>query len=257
VEDNAYIGSVLAGLGYLAVGARLVRLSIRTRSASEWVLGLAFLIWSLSYALWVTSVASQGQPALESQLLIASRLATTLGGVGIAFFPLLAFRRGSTWAKWLSASIAICLIVGRVGSSWVGDPEGLEPLTNVWWWFDWFGEIAPAIWIGVEGLHHYGTTRPRVQLGLCEPIVGQRYLLWGIAGVFWTLLDFVVVGQFVEFWVTRTWSATMDYLIGFCEIAALAMIWLAYFAPATYRRWVARSASVANPEESRIPADLR
>jgi len=242
VEESAYIGSAAASLAYFVLGARLVRLSIRTGSAAEWLLGLTFLIWTLSYTLWVIAIALQGQPALESQLLIASRLATNLGGVGIAFFPLLAFRRGSTWAKRLSASIVICLIAGRLGSIWAGDPEGLEPLTNVWWWFEWIGEIAPAIWIGAEGLHHYGTTRPRVRLGLCEPIVGHRYLLWGIAGVFWTLLDFVVVGQFVEFWATRSWSAALDNLVGFCEIAALAMIWLAYFAPAGYQRRINSSA---------------
>jgi len=236
VEGNAYIGSAIAGLVYCVLGARLVRLGIRARSAAEWLLGLSFLMWALSYALWVFAIVLQDQPALESQLLIGSRLTTNLGGVGFAFFPLLAFRRGSTWAKWLSASIAICLIIGSVGSGWAGDPEGLEPLTNVWWWFDWIGEIAPAIWIGVEGLHHYGMTRPRVRLGLCEPIVGHRYLLWGIAGVFWTLLDFVIIGQYVEFWATHSWSATLDKFIGFCEIGALAMIWLAYFAPAAYQR---------------------
>ena len=123
MEESAYIGSAAAGLVYFVLGARLVRLGIRTRSAAEWLLGLTFLIWALSYTLWVIAIALQGQPALESQLLIASRLATNLGGVGIAFFPLLAFRRGSTWAKWLSASIAICLIVGSAGSSWVGDPK--------------------------------------------------------------------------------------------------------------------------------------
>jgi hypothetical protein len=236
VEGSAYIGSAAAGLVYFVLGARLVRLGIRTRSAAEGLLGLSFLIWMLSYALWVITVAGQVQPALESQLHIGSRLATNLGGVGFAFFPFLVFRRGQTWAKWLSASIAICLIFGSAGSGWAGDPEGLEPLTNVWWWFDWIGEIAPAIWIGVEGLHHYGTTRTRVRLGLCEPIVGHRYLLWGIAGVFWTLLDFVIVGQYVEFWATHSWSATLDRFVGFCEIAALTMVWLAYFTPAAYQR---------------------
>jgi hypothetical protein len=242
MEGNAYIGSAIAGLVYFVLGARLVRLGSRAGSAAEWLLGLTFLIWALSYALWVIAITLQGQPALTSELIIASRLTTNLASVGIAFFPLLAFRRGSDWAKRLSVSIAICLIVGSVGSSWVGDLEGLEPLTNAWWWFEWIGEIAPAIWIGVEGLHHYGTSRPRVRLGLCEPIVGHRYLLWGIAGVFWVLLDFVIIGQYVEFWATHSWSATLDSLVGFCEIAALAMIWLAYFAPAAYQRKINASA---------------
>jgi len=245
MEAGDYIGSVLAGLVYFAVGACLVRLGSRTRSASEWVLGLTFLIWGVSYVFWVVSLASHGQPALKSQLLIASRLATNLGGVWIAYVPLLLFRRGSTWAKRLSVSIAICLIVGTAGSIWVGDPQGVEPLTNFWWWPEWIGTIAPSIWIGAEGLHHYGTNRPRVRLGLCEPIVGHRYLLWGIAGVLWTLLDVVTVAHYAEFWITGSWSATLDIFLGFCEIAVLAMIWLAFFAPARYQQRINRSTVAA------------
>jgi hypothetical protein len=250
MEGSEYIGSAAAGLVYFVLGARLVWLGVRSRSATEWLLGLTFLIWSLSYALWLFPIVVPSQSALESQLLIASRLTSNLGGVGFGIFPLLAFRRGSTWAKWLSTSIAICLIVGSVGSFWVGDPEGLEPLSNLWWWFDWIGEIVPAIWIGVEGLHHYGTSGTRVRLGLCEPIVRHRYLLWGLAGVFWTLLDFVVVGQYVEYWATRSWSTTLDRFVGFCEIAALGMIWLVFFSPRFYRRWIAGAASAVQPEEA-------
>ena len=242
MEESAYIGSAFAGLAYLVVGIRLLRLSARTRSNAERLIGLTFLIWSLSYALWVSAILLQGQPTLESQLIIASRITTNLGGICFVFFPLLAFRRGSTWAKWLSASVAICLIIGSVGSGWAGDPEGIAPLTNVWWWFDWIGEIAPAIWIAVDGLNHYGTTRLRVRLGLCKPVVGHRYLLWGIAGIFWTLLSFVIVGQYIEFWANRSWSASLEILVSFCEISALAMIWLAYFAPAAYQRKINASA---------------
>jgi hypothetical protein len=72
--------------------------------------------------------------------------------------------------------------------------------------------------------------------------VGHRYLLWGLAGVFWTLLDFVYVGQSLEFWVAGSWSAVLDNFVGFLEIAALAMIWLAYFAPAGYQRRINDSA---------------
>ena len=85
-------------------------------------------------------------------------------------------------------------------------------------------------------------TRSRIRLGLCEPIVGHRYLLLGLMGMFWTLLDFVVVGQYVDYWANHTWSATLDNLVGLLEIAALAMIWLAYFALAAYQRKINASA---------------
>ncbi len=246
MEESAYIGSVVAGLVYFALGARLVWLGIRTGSTPERLLGLSFLMWGLSYLFWIIPIALPSQSAAESQLLLGGRILNNLGNVVIACFTLVAFRSRSTWAKWLVAMIATFMTIGTVGSIWVGDPEGVDPLTNAWWWLEWIGVIAPSIWIGVEGLHHYGITRPRVRLGLCTPIANHRFLLLGLAGVFWTLLEFVIVGQFVEFWASGFWSSQLDLMVGFGDIVALAMIWLAYLPPATYQRWVARSPSVAN-----------
>jgi hypothetical protein len=55
-------------------------------------------------------------------------------------------------------------------------------------------------------------------------------------------VDFVVIGQSVEFWAARSWSAPLDFMVGFSEIGALTMIWLAYFPPATYQRRINASA---------------
>ena len=68
--------------------------------------------------------------------------------------------------------------------------------------------------------------------------------------MFWILLDFAIIGQYVEYWATHSWSATLDGLVGFCEIAALAMIWLIYFSPRFYRRWIAGATPAARPEEA-------
>jgi hypothetical protein len=242
VEAFEYIGSAVSGLVYLALGFCLVRLGARTRSATEWVLGAAFVCWGLYYVLRIVSIGFQSQPILESQAYTTASMVDCLGSISFAFFPLLAFRRGSTWAKWLAITLAMSLIIGIAGSTWVGDPGGVHPLTNGWWWLEWFGSIAAGIWIGVEGFHHYGMTRSRIRLGLCEPIVGHRYLLLGLMGMIWTLLDFLVVSQYVDYWANRTWSATLDNLVGLLEIASLAMIWLAYFAPAAYQRKINASA---------------
>jgi len=242
VEAFEYIGSVASSLVYFALGSRLVVLGIRTRSLTESLLGSTFLLWSLYYALRISSIGLHGQTVLESQIAIAARIVNDLSSVGFAFFPLLAFRRGSSWGKWLASGIAICLIGGAAGSIWVGDPEGVDPLTNGWWWPEWLGETAAGVWLGVEGFHHYGMGRARVRLGLCEPIVGHRYLLWGFAGLFWTLLSFVAIGQYVDFWATQTWSAALENLAGLFDLTALAMVWLIYFAPAGYQRRINASA---------------
>lgn len=238
MDESGYLGSAIAALVYGVLGARLLRCAVRTRSGCEWLLASSFLLWMLGYVFWVSAVAFRQRPDLESDLLITSRIANNLANVIFAYFPLLAFRRGSTWGRWLSTGLAICAVLGTAGSTRTGDLEGVAPLTNLWWWLDWFSELAPAIWIGSEGFHHYGMSRSRIRLGLCEPIVGHRSLLWGFAGVFWTLLESVVVMQYVEFWATRQWSASLDCMVAACELAALAMVWLIYFPPDAYRRWI-------------------
>jgi hypothetical protein len=243
VEESGYLGAAIAGLVYCALGTRLLRLAARSRSASDWLLGSSCVLWMLGYGFWVTAIAFQLQPVLESDLLITSRILDSLGNGVFAYFPLLAFRRGSSWGRWLSAGLVTCAVVGTAGSIRAGDLEGVAPLTNLWWWLDWFSGLAPAIWIGSEGFHHYGMSRRRIRLGLCEPIVSHRSLLWGFAGVFWILLECVVVVQYIEFWATRRWSVGLDYLVGICELGALTMIWLIFFPPAIYRRWIERSAA--------------
>jgi hypothetical protein len=245
VDVFGQFGSAFSGMLYFALGLRLALLGARTRSATEFLLGSTCVCWSLYYALRVVSIALQNQPALESQILIASRMIDDLGSCLFAFVPLLAFRRGSRWAKWLAYSLAACLVAGAAGSVWVGDPAGVDPLTNGWWWPEWFGSIGAGVWIAVEGFHHYGMTRSGVRLGLCEPIVSHRFLLLGILGMVWIFSDVAVIGQYVDYWAHQTWSASLDFLLGLLEFAALTMIWLIYFAPATYQRKVNASAPPA------------
>jgi hypothetical protein len=242
VELFDRLGSAVAGIIYLAIGVRLVLLGARTRSATEYLLGSAILIWGLYYAFRVISFGLANQPALESQIIFASRITDNLANVVLVLFPFVAFRRGSRWSIWLAGTLIICVIAGFFGSIWVGDPEAVNPLANGWWWIEWFASIGVSIWIGVEGLNHYAATRKHVRLGLCEPLVSHRYLLFGLLGSIWIVLDVVIVGQYIDYWATRTWSPSMDYLVGFFEIAAIATVWLAYFAPAAYQRKINASA---------------
>ena len=43
-------------------------------------------------------------------------------------------------------------------------------------------------------------------------------------------------------------SSTMDLMLGGLELGSLALVWLAFAAPASYRRWIERLAST----ESRV-----
>ena len=52
-------------------------------------------------------------------------------------------------------------------------------------------------------------------------------------------------------------SATLDLMVSSLELIPIVCIWLIFFPPTAYQRWIDRRASVVEPEESRIPTDLR
>jgi len=146
------------------------------------------------------------------------------------------------WSTWQVAGIAASLTAGVVGSVWVGDWEGVRPLSNPWYWPERLANTAPALWMAVEGFLHYAKARPRRRLGLCDPLACNRFLLWGISGALWVTLELVILPQEIGYEATREFSAVLGVLSGSLEVAPVALLWLTFFPPAFYRSWIARSA---------------
>ncbi len=242
MEDNAYLGDVIAGCVFLLAGVRLLLRAARVGGVPERLLSASFLLWGLGYALYDLPYALADDEALRVRFFLASRVAIDAGGIAFALFTQRVFRARERWSTWLVAGIAACLTAGVVGSVWVGDWEGVRPLSNPWYWPERLANTAPALWMAVEGFLHYAKTRPRRRLGLCDPLVCNRFLLWGISGALWVILELVILPQEVGYEATREFSAVLGMLSGSLEVAPVALLWLTFFPPAFYRSWIARSA---------------
>jgi hypothetical protein len=244
MEDSVYIGESVAGLVSLFVGIRLLRLAHRTGKSPERLLGAGFLAWGLAYLISSVPDALGGESWLRP-FYFSGRLLDAAGIVAYACFTWCVFRKYDAWGLWMVAGATGCLIAGLVGSVWVGDWEGVYPIRNPWWWAEWVGITATDAWMGTEALVQYGKTRQRLKLGLCDPVLCNRFLLFGIASVLWVMLQFVVIVQAIEHEITQRWSGTGDFLVAGLEIVAMAMICLVFFPPAFYRRWIHAAAPVA------------
>ena len=148
----------------------------------------------------------------------------------------------------LVAAIVVSIVAGVAGSAWVGDWEGVNPLANPWYWLECFGGFAPAVWMSAEGFALYFKMRRRLKLGLCEPMACNRFLLWGIAGVLWMILEGVVTANDFVHAVTGDWSPLLDFGVALFEVVPVAVIWLVFFPPAFYCRWVEAVGRVENAE---------
>ena len=255
MEEYAYyIGFSIAGLVNLIVGVRLLALSVRNAQTPECLLSVAFLFWALSYLLYgAPCVFLRDEALIPPLFLFGSLLTLHLGTITIAVFTRAVFRNQERWALWLVAGMVGCLIVGVAGSVWEGDWGGEYPLSHPWWWVARVGSAAPYVWMGTESLAQYVKARRRRQLGLCTPQVCNCFLLWGLAGALWVILEVVEGVDYIVYQSTGQWSDSLFVLTGCFEAVPAGFIWLVFFPPTFYRNWICRLATIADATEEGSP----
>jgi hypothetical protein len=239
MEESAYIMEAIAGVIFLIVGVRLFLLSRQTSQAPEYFISLTFLSWGLGYALYDIPYAFiEGEESIAPYFSYPSMLLFNLGTISFALFTKVVFRKKQRWASWLVGAIVVCLVLGAVGSAWVGDWEQVDPIANFGYWPQLVGGLAPTFWMGAEGLAAYANARKRRKIGLCAPLTCHHFLLWGLAGSLWASLEIVVVAQDFIYLSAGEWSDVLGVVNGLLEIVPIGMMWLVFFPPAVYRRLI-------------------
>jgi hypothetical protein len=181
-----------------AVGVRLLWLAKAGGGRPAWLCGHGFsLIAMLGFPLGVLS--GQGvAPAGEVQLSLSavSLLANTLG-IGCFFvFTVSVFRPGALWAHTLAGAAIAGMAMASVGSlaSVALAPDAASSFEVAFGWaatFQWICVLCFG-WMGAEGLLEWSRSRKRLALGLSDPVVSSRLLMWGLFGVSTTLLCLVL-----------------------------------------------------------------
>ena len=251
MDTYAYIGEVICGFVYLFVGVRLFLLSRRTGRGPEALIAASFLLWMLSYAFWDIPYAFvDSEASVPAGYAYASLVAVALGNVVFAFFIRAVFRPEARWAVYLVAAVALSNLAGLTGMASMGDWEGGNPLANPGYWLEFFGSFASTAWMGVEGLAQYIKMRKQLKLGFCEPLTCNRFLLWGIAGSLWVMLEAITAASDLVYAFTGQWSEVLGLWTAFFDVAPIAIIWFVFFPPEFYCRWIegrAKRADASTP----------
>lgn len=103
-------------------------------------------------------------------------------------------------------------------------------------------------WMACEAFAGHLAFRRRARIGLGNPMVANRLLLWGLSAVPSFAVSVVAIGMYV------TARDAADIVVRqnqvgpvYGTLAALAAstLWLAFFPPASYQSWIERSSSEA------------
>jgi hypothetical protein len=230
------------GLFMTIPALRLIALWRRTRLAPEGFLALFFLAFGVGIPLRLYLIRNTALSSAWLESLNACAVMCLLTAVAsLILFTRNVFRPSSVRARAL-AGLVITICIGCVSAmAWEGafaDP--LHPATMV------ANVIAlPAFWWAfIECGSQYRKMRRQGHLGIGDPIVRNRFLLWSLwTGAFSVLPTFVLGLKLFLIAVTPEGQTTVapPALLAFTKLLALAClttagtsIWLSFFPPAFY-----------------------
>jgi hypothetical protein len=246
----------------LIIGVRLVRLGAATAGPERWLGGYFLLYPFLSSLFSCALYMGWSDPSLalgggvEAGMNAAFFAVSTLGMGCLLVFTVRTFRPDAGWARGVAWGAAALLAGGALG---VGLTEGyrVRVLPGAAYWLVLAVRQLVFLWVAAESLRYWGLLRRRLQLGLADPLVANRFLLWGAwaAGVFllglsdplarlWYCLD---TGTTTE-WVPeagRTITLTVIALTSLVGIGVAGTLFLTFFPTEGFRRWVASRAPAA------------
>lgn len=231
-------------LSSLAIGLRLVWLAYRNRELPELLIGLGILgIGPAGFAGTVFALLlGPGRPSAAGCLLAAATLATSAGAVAAYVFNWTVFRRGERWAKGIVGAAGLLFVILFAGQLANGGFK-LPLHLNAWFHLHSAAVTGCLLWGSGESLRYYALMRRRLRLGLADPIVTNRFLLWGLGigsagvGSVISIAFTLVTGSAMQ---ELDWLTLSNSLFG---LASAVLMWIAFLPPAPYRRWIARVAT--------------
>ena len=242
--DGTQVIQSVAGALYMltisVVGVRMLALARRTRGLPELFLGTSLFVGgtlgagleAAAYSL----VDTRGPEAVGPLLIIGKSIALT-GFLGQALFVWYVFRRDALWAKVLVGGILVPPTFAILAFL----DHGTWQSGNMPTWIclvEFFGRVSGSVWMLTESLLYWHKLRLRARLGLADPVVLNRFLLWSMAGVCGVLMLATSLPPVLVEESDSTLMALDLVVFALMGCATSALYWLTFLPPAGYLRWV-------------------
>ena len=181
----SHFATVAVGLFCVAslfVGTRLLLLSRRTREVPEFVAGVALLgIGPFGFGLTVTSTLLIPHSTLAADALWAiASVALNSGTAAAYFFAYRVFHPRDARVRAVVTSLIVALVALWFIEAWLTHFVAADPASWATRSADWL-RAGALLWSGIESLRYWTMLKRRIALGLAEPLIARRFLLWGVA----------------------------------------------------------------------------
>lgn len=240
---NLVVATILSAvcLAFFALAVRLFRQADGESGRAERLIGVFFAAVGVEVLTYVFSTAAAG-PAVG--------VAVAVSSCALLAFVRTVFRPAEGWARGLAWTLGVAIPAVFIGPFFVGGPTA--EMRILWSVF----RSTALLWAFAECALYHARMRRQLAIGLADPIVANRFLLWS----FWTAGTAVLpisglvlrllarAGLVEDYTVTR--EPGLGVILFACVIfSGLAIsavsLWLSFTPPAAYKRWVTRRAAPA------------
>jgi hypothetical protein len=244
VQLFALLGVSIYCLASLVVGARLLLLARRTGERPELLIGMAFVTGGTAgYTLTVASIQLQDSTPELSRTLYYLGMLMLVSGAGCLYrFWQRVYHPGNAKAAALCYAAILAMFVA-LAAQWATTTASSNLPESNWYRFQLFVQTgAYAINVFANG-RFYRTLQRRVAIGLADPIVANRVMLWA-AGSAVVVVQYSYTIALVLMAAPGERAAANPAIISALGIAVSVLIVLAFFPPPVYRRFIAERAPV-------------
>lgn len=250
---------VVAGFGGIAqlasigsafwLGGRLLRRARRSGGVPERLLGLHLLlaIGVGSLLLTIATTSRYGShpvsPGVILVLAIAGNLATIAGLMAALWFNYHVFHEGQRGGRWVAQVVTTLMVVTFGIYALAGGMDGSELYGRASWPYC-ASMVLGDLWLISDALRFRSQLLRRLRLGLAEPLVVDRLLLWSFASLARVALVLIAPATAVVVGSTAALRASlvspMLCVSALLILGATVSLWLMLAPSAGYRRWVER-----------------
>jgi len=233
-----WVGFVAFFVVALVVGVRVLLLARRTRELPELLMGIGVLgIGPVGFGLMVVAYELKDAPELKPVLTACALAAVSSGVLAKFVFNWRVYHPSARLPMWVTAAAAAALLGSFLFSGLVHgftDVSSLSPQSLVRTAL----QVGCLLWGAGESFVYFTKMRRRVRLGLADPVIANRFLMWAI-GAFaagWG----TAVGTVTQI-VTGADSLRSDWVMASSSlhglVAAIAIA-LAFIPPGFYVRYI-------------------
>lgn len=215
------------------VGVRLWLLWRQTHKSPELYFGLGLMSGAFAGLFFLISRRIE----LPISALTVHKASVFTGGAVTVFLVLAVwqvFRPGRRWAAALAWGIILLLLAHFIGYA----TNLIGPFDRPWRYAECIGPIIARVWFALEAFRYALLLRRRQRLGLGDPVVANRFWLWGWAGVLGTInWTWYLLGWWSQFFRMDTGVQLKDtvYVLLYC-----GLMWLSFNPPHRYVAYIER-----------------